>query len=201
MGPINRHKVDDVTTSHWGRKWVMLWVLLLKCTVWAVSFRMFELLYHSMVLENHGSWPGWYSWEGWRGYLRFSIRWQQKLLALSLHQTSASKNCVTLWYSLPVFILMFYSWLRKIYFRKSLVWYYLPSYFHAKFLLMTLVKLSIPRYQKEKIPHHLAIYVIIYMLILYKPTAHKSIISPEFFSLYVWSQMLAYLRYHTIATS
>ena len=37
--------------------------------------------------------------------------------------------------------------------------------------------------QKQKILHHLVIYVIIYMLILYKPTAHKSIISPEIFPL------------------
>ena len=63
MSPINRHKVHDVTTSPWGRKWVMLWVLLLKYTVCAISFRMFQLLYLSTVLENHGSWPGWYSWE------------------------------------------------------------------------------------------------------------------------------------------
>ena len=73
------------------------------------------------------------------------------------------------------------------------------SYIHAEFPALKLVKVSIHN-SETKIPHHL-VYVTIYMLILYKHTAHKSIVSPEFFPIHVWSQMLAYPRHHTVATS
>ena len=55
---------------------------------------------------------------------------------------SKQELCNTLIFA-SCFIIMFYSWLRKIYFRKSLVWYNRPSYFHAEFTVLTLVKLSI----------------------------------------------------------